>query len=171
MEDTQEVIESRDCVFKENSLRGKAPDRSSPVVDDVHPRVVFPEEEPNADSYQRVCLPDGPTIKDDVQPCVEPYHVEEQTTREPNQEVTRENPLKCPVGVERVRSHPMSLRDQKRAPSSSEEVTPVDAPFCSPCAAEEDGTVPYHDAVSGPEAAKWLEAMEEEMENLREHRV
>ncbi|CDW60933.1 hypothetical protein TTRE_0000933801 [Trichuris trichiura] len=102
MHETQEVIELRDYVFEENSISEKAWDRSPQFVDDTYSKVAFPEEVPNADSYPRVCLPNGLTIKDNAQPCTETYRVEDQTTGEPSQEVRREKPSKCHSGKELI---------------------------------------------------------------------
>ncbi|CDW61187.1 hypothetical protein TTRE_0000962401 [Trichuris trichiura] len=85
MHETQEVIESRDCVFEEDNIGEKAWDHSPVLFDDTYSQVAFPQEGQNAGGYPGVCLPNGLTVKNNAQPCTEPYSVEDQMTGKPSQ--------------------------------------------------------------------------------------
>uniref|UniRef100_A0A5S6QPH6 Integrase catalytic domain-containing protein n=1 Tax=Trichuris muris TaxID=70415 RepID=A0A5S6QPH6_TRIMR len=126
MEDTQEVIESRDCVFKENNINMKALDQTFPNVQNGYPRLYFPEEKPNE-------LPNEGEAQ-----AQEGSNDSESRSGEP---LGIEDPPKT-SGKQQERSHPMKLRDRKDGLSSNKEVLPsLHEPKNSSCAYDADGTV------------------------------
>ncbi|KFD54677.1 hypothetical protein M513_04377 [Trichuris suis] len=163
----QRVVESRDCTFLEKE---KGPHAS-----------------PNKNNNEVVFT--GGDSSADILPSVDEADESEPERCFPKEGQEREQHQSLSQGKQTLRSHPMILRNQSRTAddNSKPDVNEVrlfrgnntesqnhhNISFdTSPCKQLKlDTPDSYLEAVSGIEAPRWLEAMKEEMESLREHNV
>ena len=147
---TQQVVESRDCVFKEFSS-----EEPLPTKDNVH----------ESAEIQHFCDSTPNEYKDDVNADSDPEPSQENEDApiperkcrgRPKKDATKQKP-------EAVREHKMTLR------SSEMSIQNVDANILTTQKEEPDEPLTYRDAMISNESAQWLEAMTEEMESLAAH--
>uniref|UniRef100_A0A5S6QG42 Retrovirus-related Pol polyprotein from transposon TNT 1-94 n=1 Tax=Trichuris muris TaxID=70415 RepID=A0A5S6QG42_TRIMR len=170
MQDTREVVESRDCVFKERVFSMKKQDGPFLSAEEVTAEPPDVEEKPEEESVRQIPSLSEPSSESGVETIHESACAGEDSTEKSDGERVREVSSKSAAELQRTRSHPMVLRHRKKIqPSKEAECASADIPFPASYACEGNGAISYREAINGPEAAKWLEAMEEEMENLREH--
>ncbi|UYV60971.1 hypothetical protein LAZ67_1002950 [Cordylochernes scorpioides] len=140
----RQVVESRNCVFKEEILY-KQPKRERDTLPSVH----FSSKEA---SFQEESNADQPVDRETEELIGTTGGIDQLSETLP----------------ENLRSHPMTLRSHGKTAESPEE----DNSGGQINATSAEGNNPtYEEAMNSPEVANWIEAIEEERESLERHDV
>ncbi|UYV60193.1 hypothetical protein LAZ67_1000357 [Cordylochernes scorpioides] len=140
----RQVVESRNCVFKEEILY-KQPKRERDTLPSVH----FSSKEA---SFQEESNADQPVDRETEELIGTTGGIDQLSETLP----------------ENLRSHPMTLRSHGKTAESPEEDNSgrqINA------TSAEDNNPTYEEAMNSPEVVNWIEAIEEERESLERHDV
>ncbi|UYV85026.1 hypothetical protein LAZ67_X004329 [Cordylochernes scorpioides] len=140
----RQVVESRNCVFKEEILY-KQPKRERDTLPSVH----FSSKEA---SFQEESNADQPVDRETEELIGTTGGIDQLSETLP----------------ENLRSHPMTLRSHGKTAESPEEDNcggQINA------TSAEDNNPTYEEAMNSPEVVNWIEAIEEERESLERHDV
>ncbi|UYV72434.1 hypothetical protein LAZ67_9003118 [Cordylochernes scorpioides] len=140
----RQVVESRNCVFKEEILY-KQPKRERDTLPSVH----FSSKEA---SFQEESNADQPVDRETEELIGTTGGIDQLSETLP----------------ENLRSHPMTLRSHGKTAESPEEDN--SGGQINATSAEDDNPT-YEEAMNSPEVANWIEAIEEERESLERHDV
>ncbi|UYV73235.1 hypothetical protein LAZ67_10002262 [Cordylochernes scorpioides] len=140
----RQVVESRNCVFKEEILY-KQPKRERDTLPSVH----FSSKEA---SFQEESNADQPVDRETEELIGTTGGMDQLSETLP----------------ENLRSHPMTLRSHGKTAESPEEDN-IGGQINATSA--EDNNPTYEEAMNSPEVANWIEAIEEERESLERHDV
>ncbi|UYV85025.1 hypothetical protein LAZ67_X004328 [Cordylochernes scorpioides] len=140
----RQVVESRNCVFKEEILY-KQPKRERDTLPSVH----FSSKEA---SFQEESNADQPVDRETEELIGTTGGIDQLSETLP----------------ENLRSHPMTLRSHGKTAESPEEDN-CGGQINSTSA--EDNNPTYEEAMNSPEVVNWIEAIEEERESLERHDV
>ncbi|UYV79002.1 hypothetical protein LAZ67_17000616 [Cordylochernes scorpioides] len=140
----RQVVESRNCVFKEEILY-KQPKRERDTLPSVH----FSSKEA---SFQEESNADQPVDRETEELIGTTGGIDQLSETLP----------------ENLRSHPMTLRSHGKTAESPEEDNSGGQINAT---SAEDNNPTYEEAMNSPEVANWIEAIEEERESLEGHDV
>ncbi|UYV85032.1 hypothetical protein LAZ67_X004343 [Cordylochernes scorpioides] len=140
----RQVVESRNCVFKEEILY-KQPKRERDTLPSVH----FSSKEA---SFQEESNADQPVDRETEELIGTTGGIDQLSETLP----------------ENLRSHPMTLRSHGKTAESPEEDNSGGQINAT---SAEDNNPTYEEAMNSPEVVNWIEAIEEERESLERHDV
>ncbi|UYV72842.1 hypothetical protein LAZ67_10000956 [Cordylochernes scorpioides] len=140
----RQVVESRNCVFKEEILY-KQPKRERDTLTSVH----FSSKEA---SFQEESNADQPVDRETEELIGTTGGIDQLSETLP----------------ENLRSHPMTLRSHGKTAESPEEDNSGGQINAT---SAEDNNPTYEEAMNSPEVSNWIEAIEEERESLERHNV
>ncbi|UYV64518.1 hypothetical protein LAZ67_3001075 [Cordylochernes scorpioides] len=140
----RQVVESRNCVFKEEILY-KQPKRERDTLPSVH----FSSKEA---SFQEESNADQPVDRETEELIGTTGGIDQLSETLP----------------ENLRSHPMTLRSHGKTAESPEEDNSGGQINAT---SAEDNNPTYEEAINSPEVVNWIEAIEEERESLERHDV